>query len=220
MMSAGPMGVVSVRRALVLSAAADCPAPSAAANGISKRPCCAVCLSNSKGPARQHRYTRRTRETCICPQPIFTDLCCPATLSEGGVQRYHGLMHGQPLARPASSLSIGSARETFHSRLQAWGGAAAMAESSRRTRRIHIRTRSCTARWSCFPTSIHRPDPAVGRLALPDMPVALTHTCISRGRVGKPVRRCGDGKYGRTECRPEALDFVSDSLRLCHRPLC
>lgn len=71
-----------------------------------------------------------------------------------------------------------------------------------------------TARWSCFPTSIFRPHPAVAKLLLPEMPAALTHTCISRGRVGKPVRRCGDGTYGRRECRP-ALLVVS---RLCFRP--
>lgn len=70
-------------------------------------------------------------------------------------------------------------------RLQAGRGALGKIESSRRTRRGHIRTRSCTARWSCFRTAILRLDSAVGILGCPMRPKSLTHTCISRGRVGK-----------------------------------
>ena len=88
-------------------------------------------------------------------------------------------------------------------RLQATGGARPKVESSRRTRRRHIRTRSCTARWSCFRTSILWLDPAVGRLGVPDTAKFFDSHLHFTWKSGEAMRKCADGKYARRGWGPQ-----------------
>lgn len=118
--------------------------------------------------------------------PLGTNLhrsFAPSHCFVRGLAGYCGLLHGKAPASSECRLPIGAAFQTFQGGLQAASGPAPKVESSRRTRRRHIRTRSCTARWSCFPTAILCPHPAAGTPALldrPPWPNLLTHTCVSR----------------------------------------
>jgi hypothetical protein len=134
---------------------------------------------------------------------MLTGLLRPATALPGVLQHYCSLLHEKALASHASGSSIGPALETFQARLQPASGAAAKVESSRRTRRRHIRTRSCTARWSCFRTSIFSPNAAVARLVVPEMRAVFDSHLRLAWKSGEAQRVCGGGKYARAECDPQ-----------------
>jgi hypothetical protein len=157
--------------------------------------------------SRQHSRHATDGSSCVWPRPMFTGLLRPATAPRGALQHYCGLLQstaqegaGFPCMRPFNWPSP----RNVSGRLQAAGGAAAKVESSRRTRRRHIRPRSCTARWSCFRTSIFSPNPAAARLAVPEMAAVVDSHLRLTWKSGEAQTVCGGGKYARAECDPQA----------------
>jgi hypothetical protein len=106
--------------------------------------------------ARQHAPTRDRGSTHRSP----------AEPSHGFSRRRAGLLHPPARERLTLPSMSSSDRPPPWKRFKAAAPLLPCSQSSRRTRRRHIRTRSCTARWSCFSPSILCPNPASRKDAL------------------------------------------------------
>lgn len=152
-----------------------------------------VCLHRriASSAARVPLETRRTAPLCVGLAPLLTGLLRPATLLTRIPQRYCSPPRssarrcmGTPAFSANSDSRFARVYVRFSPGFQAPGGACQRVKSSRRTRRRHIRTRSAPRDGRVFAHQYFARKQHKAQLSRPTWPSSLTHTCVSRAKVG------------------------------------